>query len=157
MANTKCYVLTFWSLSNNTLDIAIKASVNTPDDVDWTEVTQPETAHDGDLAIGYGFYRNANELTVLTAATSPTLAPATCRHFFAAYRTEGGDPSSFVTNYDEAVGAQGLSDLLDWLSVWYPSVRTMVAATLTAAKTHLECARAVALAVNPTCPPFPTS
>lgn len=156
MANTKCYVLTFWSLDNNELDIAIKDAVNTPTPVDWTEVTQPETSENGACAIGYGYYRNANEYPTLTSATSPTLAPASCRHFLIGYRTEGGDLQNYVTNYDEAIGSQGVSDLRDWLAVWYPTIRNDSHVTeLTSASTHMEAARAVALAVNPTCPPFP--
>lgn len=155
MATTQALVLTFWHLDNNTYDIAIKAALNTASDVDWTEFTQPNDAVDGELALGYCNYRNSNEFPTLTAGTSPALAPASCRHFLIAHKTQGGDSQNYVTNYDEAIGTQGLSDLLDWLAVWYPNHRNTVAGTVTAASTHKEAAFEVAKAANPAVPPFP--
>lgn len=155
MANTRCYILTFWAINEQSeMDIAIKSAVHTPTPVDWTERANTTTPIAGDLAVAYGHYRNANEYPILTAAACPSLAPASCRHYLIAYRVEGGDDGNYVTDYNEAIGAQGLSALLDWLAVWYPSLRPTVAAALTASSTHYEAARAVAVAYNPTLPPW---
>jgi len=155
MTNTKTLVITFWDNSTGENRPGIEDAVNTVAPVGWTEFTQPEDVTPGALAIAYGFYRNTNEYPTLTAATCPSLAPSSCRHFLMAYRTEGGDPQNYVTNFDEALGAQGASDILDWLAVWYPAVKDAVQASITSTTTHLEACRAIALAVNPTCPQFP--
>lgn len=155
MATTKVFALTFWKLENMTLAPALPAAVNTAIPVEWTEMVQANTPADGDLAIVYGYYPNANEYPTLTAATSPALAPAVSRHYLICHKCENG--GNYVTDFNEPMGAQNLANLLDWLAVWYPAVRTAVAPQLTAQSTHMQAAVAVATAVNPQVPPFPSA
>lgn len=150
MASSRIYVFTHFALNDNgENDLAIKAAVHTPSAVDWTGMASPEIVVEGTPEIGLGFYRNANEYPTLSAAACPSVAPATCRHYLLAYKVQGGDDDNYVTDYHEALGAAGLSNLLDWLAVWFPDIRNAVAPLLTAASTHLEAAQACARAINP--------
>lgn len=154
MTASKVIIFTYWELENMELRPAIQPQVNTIIPVEWTEITQPLTAVEGSLAMCYGYYPDANEYPTLTAATAPVLAAGASRHFLIANKVESG--GNWVTNFEEQIGAQHRGDLMAWLAVWFPAVRGIVLSQIAQATHRFEAARSVALAVNPTCPPFPT-
>jgi hypothetical protein len=155
MASTLVYAFTFWTNANMENVPAIQAAVSTTQEVEWTELTMPETVIIDGLALVRGDYPSANEFATITDATAPALNPSASRHFLIAHKTQGGDAQNYVTNFVEPIGAAGLSSLLDWLAEHHPAIRAVVLPSLTAQTTRLQAARTITLAVNPLAIAFP--
>jgi hypothetical protein len=148
---TKVYVITPWESVNGETHPAIAFSLQTASQqINWQDRGGADISVPGDLGIQFGILHNVNEVALVQSALSPVQPAASCRHYVIGAQFEGSDPQTFVSNFNEAIGAGGRTAILDWLDVWYPSLRASVAAAITASSTHLEMGTAVGRALTPT-------